>query len=149
MVRRREDVWGVTAFYRAIAVVFGAAGLTIIAIVVAAILAGPVWFAIAHPTYALWSAGAIVSWLLARPNFGAGDVIVRMVVAGIGYTISEDKNVAAIGAGLLFGCWLAGAILKFVAMKLMEARLLRSASSFEKLQTAGLLVFLKQTSDES
>jgi len=148
-VRNREDVWGVTSFYPAIRVVFGGAGLAAVFVFVAIIIAVPVWFAIQHPTYALWPAGAIVSWLLARPDFGAGDVIARMIVAGVGYLLSPDKNLAATGVALIFGCWLAGAILKFVAMKLMEFRLLESAASFERLQSAGLLVFLKQTTDES
>ena len=148
-MRNREDVWGVTSFYRAIAVVFGRTGVAIIAMAIATILAAPVWFAAAHPRYMLWSAGAIVSWLLARPNFGASDVIVRMIFAGAGYALASDTNLAAIGVAMVFGCWLAGAILKFAAMKIMEARLVRSANSFNKLQAAGLLVFLKQTSDES
>ncbi|HJT18640.1 MAG TPA: hypothetical protein VJ853_14690 [Thermoanaerobaculia bacterium] len=147
VVRNREDVWGVTSFYRATAVVFGRAGLAVIGVAMAAIVAAPLWFAIAHPTYALWSAGAIVSWLLARPNFGAGDVIARMIVAGIGYVVSTDKNLAAIGAALIFGCWLAGAILKFATMKTMEARLLRSAKAFNRLQAAGFLIFQKQVSE--
>src|SRR5690242_11263878 len=124
IVRTREDVWGVTSFYRAIRVVFGRVGLAVVLVFVAVIVAVPVWFVIQHPTYALWSAGAIVSWLLARPNFGAEDVVARMIVAGIGYWLSPDKNLAATGVALIFGCWLAGAILKFVAMKLLESRLL-------------------------
>lgn len=147
IVRNREDVWGVTSFYRAIAAVFGRTGVAVIAIFTAAILGAPVWFAVAHPSYALWSVGAIVSWLLARPNFGAGDVIARMIVAGIGYIVTVDKNLAAIGAALIFGCWLAGAILKFGAMKTMEARLLQSANAFNKLQAAGLLIFQKDFSE--
>lgn len=149
IVRNREDVWGVASFYRAVATVFGPAGLTMVLLAVSAILAMPVWFAIARPAHALWSAGAIASWLLARPNFGAGDVIARMIVAGIGYALATNKDLAAIGVALIFGCWLAGAILKFAAMKTMELRLLRSAAAFNKLHSAGLLVFLKQTADES
>jgi hypothetical protein len=149
IVREREDVWGVTSFYRAIAIVFGRAGLAVVAACVATILAMPLWFTAAHPMYALWSVAAIISWYFARPNFGAGDVIVRMIVAGIGFALSADADLARIGIALIFGCWIAGAILKFATMKLMELRLLKSAASFERLQTAGLLAFLKQTSDES
>jgi hypothetical protein len=145
--RNNEILWGITGFFRPVALAWGTGGL--VAVVAGSLLAfAPALvfgvYCVLHQEYAAlaWALPTTLAFMVGVPNLNCIAGFPWVICAAIGLVLTFFFGPLHLVGGLLPGLtWFLSGAVKGVTMVSMESRLHESPKAYKKLKESGALFF--------